>query len=87
MLIEGQVHSTQCRENSRDGYRDIAHAMDADADALRGIRMFARGAHAEAKRSLVDDESDDRRAHQSEPEERIIEASRLDVAAEPGNAW
>ena len=48
--------------------------------------MLTRRAHAQSERRSVDHERDHRRDEQPEPEQRIVESRRLDVAAEAGDA-
>src|SRR6059058_5611574 len=84
MLIEREIYTAQCGQNSGDRHRDVPHARYADANALGGVRMFTRGAHAKTEGSFVDDKRHYRGDDNAEPEQRVVETTGVDVASEPG---
>ena len=63
------------------GYRDVAHARNADAHRVRRFRRLAHGAYLQAKSGAIEDEETDRHEGESDIDQQVMAEEDL---AQPG---
>ena len=76
-------HAADAAEETGEHYAGVPHPVDVDADAVRGLRMLAAGAQAEAQPGLVQDEVGDQQQDDADRDEHAqLQSADLEQVGE-----